>query len=400
MKSYFKIILVIAMVLVVGFSVGLTKSKKNAWLGVYIDTVDDILAKDLDLPVKSGVYISKVMRDSAADEAGLKKEDILISFNGEKLFDVDDLYDMIDDSDPGDEVKFELYRDGKKMTLSATLENRSSSRSGRRFYGSGNSYYSSPKVLSVPRVPSAPRAPKAPVIVSTGHGLGNYFTIGGSGLSDRAYMGVNLTNLSRQLGEHLGVKRGRGVLISSVEEDSPAEEAGLLAGDVIIGVDKDKIVDSEDLIEVLHDYDSGDKITVKIIRDKAEKEVALTLGEYDDYNLSYIDVPYIDIDLSDLNGNWIFNDHNSRDYTHWNSFEDNYEDAIEEYMDELEEYEEKLDDLDGQVNTRLKRQIEKYLKNYEDFKEEAQDLDDLSRGQKRDMERLEKSVEKLRKRIE
>jgi PDZ domain-containing secreted protein len=74
------------------------------------------------------------------------------------------------------------------------------------------------------------------------------------------------------------------VVISSVSKISPAEQAGLEAGDLIIAVDGDSIADPETFVETIHSYEPGDDITLSVYRSgEAEAvEVDVVLGEHPD----------------------------------------------------------------------------------------------------------------------
>jgi hypothetical protein len=100
--------------------------------------------------------------------------------------------------------------------------------------------------------------------------------------SDRGYMGVKLQGLNEQLGEYFGVEDGEGVLISEVIEDSPAAEAGLQAGDVIVKIDDEEITEAEDIHEYLGEKEEGDEVQVSVRRNKRNKNIKVTLGEAPD----------------------------------------------------------------------------------------------------------------------
>jgi membrane-associated protease RseP (regulator of RpoE activity) len=88
--------------------------------------------------------------------------------------------------------------------------------------------------------------------------------------------GVMVENLTPQLGEFFGVKNGQGVLVRSVEKGTPAEAAGLKAGDIIVRVEKDRIGDRGDWKVALRSY-AGSKVTLGVIRDKREQSLTITL---------------------------------------------------------------------------------------------------------------------------
>jgi len=246
-----KTILVSATVLLivtVAFTLALARSNEgSAWIGVYCQTVDDDMAETFDLSVARGVIINDIVSGSPADEAGLEDGDVIISFDGEELFDHDDLLEMLEDSSPGNEVKVTVLRDSDRKDFQVTLEK---ARRSRR-YLSDNDHES------------------------------HYFMYNDDSRS-HVYVGVKLSGLTRQLGDFFGVEKGRGALVTEVVEDSPAEESGIKAGDVIIAVDGERVLDGSDVAEVIEGGEEGDKTEITIIRDKKEQTIEVTLAEADD----------------------------------------------------------------------------------------------------------------------
>ena len=93
------------------------------------------------------------------------------------------------------------------------------------------------------------------------------------------FLGVQIQDLSDQLSDHFKVKDGNGVLVSEVVEDSPAEKAGIKAGDIITKVDGEDIEDASDLTTTIRSYDPKTKVSVSVVRDGKKKKLNATLGE-------------------------------------------------------------------------------------------------------------------------
>lgn len=81
------------------------------------------------------------------------------------------------------------------------------------------------------------------------------------------------------LGVYTEKKEAAGATVREVVKDSPAEKAGLKAGDVITRVDADKISEPQDLFEKIGAHDPGDKVTITYLRDKKEGTATVTLDE-------------------------------------------------------------------------------------------------------------------------
>lgn len=95
----------------------------------------------------------------------------------------------------------------------------------------------------------------------------------------RAYIGVGFQELTPELAQHFGVQGKGGALISSVVPDSPAERAGLRAGDVITRVDSEPIRESRDLQRTLLQRRVGAKVELTLVREKKERAVSLVTQE-------------------------------------------------------------------------------------------------------------------------
>lgn len=93
------------------------------------------------------------------------------------------------------------------------------------------------------------------------------------------FLGVQIQDLSDQLSDYFKVKDGNGVLVSEVVEDSPAEKAGLKAGDIITKVDDEDIENAGDLTLTIRGYEPETKVSISVIRDRKKKKLKATLGE-------------------------------------------------------------------------------------------------------------------------
>ena len=110
------------------------------------------------------------------------------------------------------------------------------------------------------------------VIRKKGSPHGSYF------VASRAWLGVALMDLSGQLNDYFDVEDG-GALVSEVMEDSPAEAAGLKAGDVIVKIEGEEIEDTDDLHEALGGTEAEQKVKVEVLRKGDAKTFEVTLGE-------------------------------------------------------------------------------------------------------------------------
>ncbi len=227
------------------------REKKKAWLGVYLQDLTWDIKEALGLESKRGALVREVVKGSPADEAGLKQEDVIIKFDGNRVRNSSHLTRLIRSCSPGEKVKLTILREGEKKTISLTL--------GKR-----------PKDLLSGELEFEPLEHKL-------KGIKPY--IYSFSIFSGSRIGVKVQDLTEQLGDYFGVEDGEGALITEVEEDRPAFEAGLKAGDVIVEVDGEKIEDAEDLMEILSEKEGGDEVKLKVIRDGRPKTFEVQVEE-------------------------------------------------------------------------------------------------------------------------
>ncbi len=214
-------------------------SKTKVWLGVKAKNIPERRLDNLKLDY--GLEVTKVYKDSPAEKAGLQEEDILLKINGKPLNDVDELIDVIRDTEIDEKVKITYMREGKELETEVSIVKRA-----KRSY-----------------------------VWQDKHKKYEHF------LSDEkhTWLGVSTEKLTEQLRAFFKVPEYLGVLVKEVVEDSPAEKHGLKAGDVITKVGKKEIEDPNDLMRAIDRYEPGEEVDVKIIRDKKEQIVKVELGE-------------------------------------------------------------------------------------------------------------------------
>ena len=93
----------------------------RGWLGVQVQHLDETLAEALGLEAAKGALVASVMEDGPAHGAGLRPGDVVLSFNGQPLDTMKDLPRIVADIDSGTEVRIEVWRDGGRETLTATI---------------------------------------------------------------------------------------------------------------------------------------------------------------------------------------------------------------------------------------------------------------------------------------
>lgn len=222
------------------------QDSESGWLGVQIADVDAQKVKELKLPAERGVLITEVEADSPAAKAGLKANDVVTEYNGQRIESSTQFRRMVRESLAGRAVQLTVWRDGRAQTLSATLGN-SRDRIERTFTFAGPrgefKFDSEMFKFDMPNFFVASRAP---------------------------LLGISAEDISGQLGAYFGAPGGEGILVREVNAGSPAEKAGMKAGDVITKFNGERVKSLDDLREKLRAKWDQKTVSVGVIRKGVE----------------------------------------------------------------------------------------------------------------------------------
>ncbi|MBI2046379.1 MAG: trypsin-like peptidase domain-containing protein [Parcubacteria group bacterium] len=108
-----------------------TGSITRGWLGIMFQPVTPELMKLFKLETNSGAVVKEAIKDGPAEKAGIKREDVVLSFNGVPIASSEDFPKLVASVRPGTSVPVEIWRNGKKETMSVTIEKRDPSISSR-----------------------------------------------------------------------------------------------------------------------------------------------------------------------------------------------------------------------------------------------------------------------------
>ena len=233
----------------------------GSFLGIQPEEINRENMGRYNLSQPRGVGVRDVSKDGPAERAGLKKGDVILEFDGEAVTSTRKLTRLIGEAAPEQAVRLTILRNGSEQQLTATLGKREAARAG-----SWNMMPAEPHEFEFqfpPAAPGAPRPGQAPESEVFAFGFGN------------RRVGILTTPLTKQLADHLGVSAGHGVLVTSVNENSPASKAGLKAGDVITEVDGASVEDSGDFIRELNRKNDGE-VTLTVVRDKSQRTIKVT----------------------------------------------------------------------------------------------------------------------------
>jgi len=98
---------------------------QRAYIGVYYREIDDQFAKEKGLDEIRGIYVDDVVKDGAADKAGIQQGDVLVHVGNSNVNSKSELLEVMGQHNPGDVVPVTLSRDGKEMTVNVTLQDES-----------------------------------------------------------------------------------------------------------------------------------------------------------------------------------------------------------------------------------------------------------------------------------
>ena len=295
----------------------------QAWLGVTIRDTDD------------GVLVDEVVPGSPADEAGLRPGDIIEAVDGEPVESAEMLVDLIASYAPGDTVVITIVYQGQEREFEATLAARPVApqpyapgwRDGQRPFAGmlnfmGLSAEMTDNGLLVQDIrPASPLAeagfqaddlitaingepvadmqpmmllellrPGEPLVFTVerdgeeieievalddmGFGPGDGFGFGRGPVQ----LGVQVVMLTPTIAENEGLPVEEGAWIVNVLDGSPAAEAGLQTGDIVVAVNGEAVTQDTPLRDALADFQAEDVVTLDVLRDGEELSLEVTLG--------------------------------------------------------------------------------------------------------------------------
>ena len=96
---------------------------RRAYIGIHILDLNSRIAEELELKSANGVFIAKVLKNSAAEKAGIKSYDVITKINNREINTVSQLNEIIIQFNPGDEIKCTVLRDNKEVEFNISLQN-------------------------------------------------------------------------------------------------------------------------------------------------------------------------------------------------------------------------------------------------------------------------------------
>ncbi len=225
----------------------------GVWLGVKLQsrmTVKKQSGKKTIEESTKGARVTEVVDDSPAEKAGIEDGDLIVRIDEMAIASAPDVTKYLKEKKPGDKVNVTVQRGGKEQTLAVLLEERPESQ----------------MAMTIPKIMKK-------------YSIGDDFSwFEGNG---KPVLGIKIQTLTKQLGEYFNAPNGKGVLVTEVMdiENSPAKQAGMKAGDVIVKINSESVEDEHDIKSALEGMKKGDKVTIEVVRNNARTALNAVLND-------------------------------------------------------------------------------------------------------------------------
>jgi serine protease Do len=191
----------------------------HGYIGISIEDVTPQNAKFFDVKKAVGAVVSDVTADSPGGKAGLKTGDVITEFDGKPVSDAGELQMATSQKQPGDTIHLQVMRDGRDVELPVTLGS----------FGKGHEQ----------------------VVAQNGNGKGRW--------------GIGLADLTPDVRQQIEAPESvKGAVIQNVREGSPADNAGLQRGDIILSVNRKPVTSASDVAQQLSSVPAGQDALVLV----------------------------------------------------------------------------------------------------------------------------------------
>ncbi len=207
----------------------------RGYLGIYLQDINDNLAKALKLKSTEGALVADVQSGTPAEKAGVKRGDIITAINGTPVDNSTTLRNQVAETEPGTDVKLTVLRKGEEKDLTVKLGER-------------------PENLSLA-------------------------ANGSSEQSTSKNLGLTIENLTPDLAQQFGYKNDHGVVVTDVASGSPAEDAGLHKNDLIKQVNQKDVNNVGEFENIVKDLKKGDVVALLVRRGQNTFYVAIQMNE-------------------------------------------------------------------------------------------------------------------------
>jgi serine protease Do len=200
----------------------------RGWLGVVIQKITPEIAKTFGLKESEGVLVSDVTENGPAEKAGIKRGDVIVSFNGKPIKEMDTLPKLVGATEIAKKAKVGIIRDGKSLVVDVVIEE-----------------------LKDEKLQASKKR-----------------EIEGD-------FGLVVQNVTPEIAKHLSLKDTRGVIVTDVQPGSPAQEGDIRSGDIIKEISRKPIKNIEEFKEAMKTVNIKEGAVLLIQRENATFYVVL-----------------------------------------------------------------------------------------------------------------------------
>ena len=265
---HFACLILSVVVLAAGSANSLTTHGRrgDGYLGVDFENLTVQQRTKWNVPRHEGVAIAAVDHDAPAGKAGMLCNDVILRMNGKRAQHAEDLRDALRKTSPGQRITLLVLRDGQTIAFSVVLADRRTIEQD-----AWSQHYTVPD----------PKPQDTGFFGAVPAEIGKTFSSNGGLMSyipgTPPYTGMIFDVMNPQLARYFGLKNSTGLLIKSIDPDSPALRAGLEAGDVICKANDAPMISRGSWNHVLKD-NRHDAIKLKVLRHRQVRVLLLTLA--------------------------------------------------------------------------------------------------------------------------
>ncbi|MDG1089659.1 MAG: Do family serine endopeptidase [Candidatus Marinimicrobia bacterium] len=204
----------------------------RSFLGIYMQDINEDLYETMDLESRKGTIVSDIVEGSPAEKSGLESGDVIIAFEGKEITNGSALKNLVSSASPGQKITLTISREGEVQDIDVVLEERA----GTEMVSSSS--------------------------------------------NDFDEFGLSVLDLTDDLIEQYDIQRPmnsdiQGVVVVNIEEGGIAEESGMLEGDLITRIGRQKISNLKMFKEEISEYEEDKKILFLVKRGNASRFLTL-----------------------------------------------------------------------------------------------------------------------------
>ncbi|MDC1000700.1 Do family serine endopeptidase [Candidatus Marinimicrobia bacterium] len=204
----------------------------RSFLGIYMQDINEDLYETMGLESRKGTIVSDIVEGSPAEKSGLESGDVIVAFEGKEITNGAALKNLVSSASPGQKITLTISREGKVQDINVVLEERSGAE------------------------------------------------MASSSSNDFEEFGLSVLDLTDELIEQYDIQRPmnsdiQGVVVVNIEEGGIAEESGMLEGDLITRIGRQKISNLKIFKEEISEYEEDKKILFLVKRGNASRFLTL-----------------------------------------------------------------------------------------------------------------------------